>query len=115
MLRVDLVELTGQPYRLIPHGGGEHPAVAPIRAALLTYDTLAAPDDVPPPSVEELTVKVGRSQRVWYTARRPFSAVAPSLPGLLAEAQAAVRRPRVRGSGGRGRRPATPTISSVWS
>ncbi len=90
VLRVDLVELTGQPYRLIPDGGGEHPVVAPLRAALLTYDSLTAPSDAPPPDVEELTAKVERAQRARQTARRPFSAVAPTLPGLLAEARAAV-------------------------
>ncbi|MGH8904825.1 MAG: helix-turn-helix domain-containing protein [Egibacteraceae bacterium] len=91
VLRVDLVELTGQPYRLIPDGGGEHPVVAPLRAALLTYDAFGISDDVPPPSVGDLTAKVERTQRMWYTVRRPFSAVAPSLPELLVDAQAAVR------------------------
>ncbi|MGH8904304.1 MAG: helix-turn-helix domain-containing protein, partial [Egibacteraceae bacterium] len=90
VLRVDLVELTGQPYRLIPDGGGEHPVVAPLRAALLTYDSLAAVDDAPPPSVEVLTAKIERAWRTWQTTHRRFSAVAPTLPGLLAEARAAV-------------------------
>ncbi|MGH8900627.1 MAG: helix-turn-helix domain-containing protein [Egibacteraceae bacterium] len=91
VLGVDLVELTGQPYRLVPDGGGEHPVVAPLRAALLTYDSLAAVDDAPPPGVGALTAKVERAQGAWQTAHRPFSAVAPGLPGLLAEARAAVR------------------------
>ncbi|MGH8903183.1 MAG: hypothetical protein ACRDYA_16320, partial [Egibacteraceae bacterium] len=43
------------------------------------------------PSVEVLTAKIERAWRTWQTTHRRFSAVAPTLPGLLAEARAAVR------------------------
>lgn len=90
VLRVDLVELTGQPLRLAPDGCGEHPAVAPIRGALLAYDTLGR-DEVPPPTVDELTATVEQTWKTWQITRRRYKAVGPMLPGLLAQARAAVR------------------------
>ncbi|GAA0830878.1 hypothetical protein GCM10009525_31330 [Streptosporangium amethystogenes subsp. fukuiense] len=86
-LRIELGELTGQPYR--DPGTREdriHECVPQLRRALLSWDL---PDeDVPPPPTEQLRADVRRASALGRQAR--YIQLGEMLPGLLEELTRAV-------------------------
>ncbi|WP_030906901.1 helix-turn-helix domain-containing protein [Streptosporangium amethystogenes] len=86
-LRIELGELTGQPYR--DPGAREdriHECVPQIRRALLSWDL---PDeDIPPPPMEQLRMDVRRASALGRQAR--YVQLGEMLPGLLEELTRAV-------------------------
>lgn len=94
-LDVDLADLTGET-RLSRATYAKHAdrQLREIRAALVTYPITA--DD--PVTAEALTSRVAHAWRLWHTSDQERSAIAPLLPGLLADGATAARalegRPR---------------------
>jgi transcriptional regulator with XRE-family HTH domain len=81
VLRVDIVELTGQPYR--GHNAREdqvHATVPEIRRVLLAHD-VPTNEDVPLPDLNELAAQVAHASRLRQAAR--YAELGEMVPGLI--------------------------------
>jgi transcriptional regulator with XRE-family HTH domain len=87
-LRVDVTQLTGQPYRgTTPSSDRIHEAIAPVRRELVAYGLPPADDDPPPRSLDRLRHAVAEISALRH--RSDLLHLGNELPGLLAELRAA--------------------------
>lgn len=82
-LRVDITELTGQPYRgTTPSGDRVHEMIPDVRRAL-TYIDLPPDFDIPPRSLDDLATEVEQLRQLSKAARH--TQVGARLPALIEE------------------------------
>ena len=95
VLKVNVTDLTGQPFSLAPNGGFENDAVRAIRRALTRYDAipailyLARDERAPLPDVASLQRHLQRAWRHRQAAR--YSELGAVLPRLMADTERATR------------------------
>ncbi len=97
VLKVEVVELTGRRFSLAPNSGLHYAAVDQIRKALVQYDAIPAlllPPSAErsaekPPDLARLHRSVEEANRLYQASR--YIAVGELLPGLIVQAQRAVR------------------------
>lgn len=89
----DLSDLVGPAVTLDPGGGSPgHPSVPAIRRALSSLPSLlSAGYQTAPPEPAEVATRVAEAWRTYETEKKRYEPVGEALPGLLAEAHAAVR------------------------
>jgi transcriptional regulator with XRE-family HTH domain len=115
VLKVEVVELTGRRFSLAPNGGLHYAAVDQIRKALVQYDAIPALLLPPgaerraekPPDLARLRRGVEEANRLYQASR--YVAVGELLPGLIVQAQRAVRE-----LGSAGRRKAHGVLAEVY-
>jgi transcriptional regulator with XRE-family HTH domain len=95
VLKVNVTDLTGQPFSLAPNGGVENDAVRAIRRALTRYDAIPAilyparDKRAPAPDVASLQRQVQQAWRLRQAAR--YSELGAVLPRLMADTERATR------------------------
>jgi transcriptional regulator with XRE-family HTH domain len=95
VLKVNVTDLTGQPFSLAPNGSFENDAVRAIRRALTRYDAIPAilnparDERAPLPDVAILQRHLQRAWRLRQAAR--YSALGAVLPRLMADTERATR------------------------
>jgi transcriptional regulator with XRE-family HTH domain len=95
VLKVNVTDLTGQPFSLAPNGSFENDAVQAIRHALTRYDAIPAILDpahdkhAAPPDVASLQRHLQRAWQLRQAAR--YSALGDVLPRLMADTERATR------------------------
>ena len=95
VLKVNVTDLTGQPFSLAPNGGFESDAVRAIRRALTRYDAIPAilyparDERAPLPDVASLQRHLQRAWRLRQAAR--YLELGAVLPRLMADTERATR------------------------
>ena len=95
VLKVNVTDLTGQPFSLAPNGSFQNDAVRAIRRALTRYDAIPAILDpardkrAPAPDVASLQRHLQRAWRLRQAAR--YSELGTVLPRLMADTERATR------------------------
>ena len=95
VLKVNVTDLTGQPFSLAPNGSFENDALRAIRRALTRYDAIPAILDpahdkrAPAPDVASLQRHLQRAWRLRQAAR--YSELGTVLPRLMADTERATR------------------------
>jgi transcriptional regulator with XRE-family HTH domain len=95
ILKVNVTDLTGQPFSLAPNGGLENDAVHAIRHALTRYDVIPAVVDpahgkhAAAPDVASLQRHLRRAWQLRQAAR--YSELGAALPRLMADTERATR------------------------
>jgi transcriptional regulator with XRE-family HTH domain len=84
-----LVSDTPSEDRDIPVG----PRLAPVERALHAYGSLSTPDpdSSAPPDLVDLTARTRAARHAWYLSPRKYSEALDALPGLIVDAEHAVR------------------------
>jgi transcriptional regulator with XRE-family HTH domain len=98
VLKVDIAELTGQPFALAPNGGLEPEGLADIRRVLMRYTQL--PDAInpgrsttaPAPDLTQLRSRVDTAWQLRQASR--YGQLGPRIAGLVADAEQATQRYR---------------------